>query len=362
MVALPVVQVLRFQAEQIEALVRHRTTLNPMVRAAEVQRGLLAHRDLSAQVLRGRDAMEAPRQQRQLFLDQGIRTLVADLGALHLHLAVREAQTLHDDFVSLAAQVSQRRLSAPDSNAGHRLLVEQTLQVMDLAQELSDDVTTRMQDADTRLALTLTRELPRAAWQLGQSGVAVEVAAAQALRLQRLSDRHGLVTHRAATSSSSSPLAQAMRAASTSLQAWTALALTSDAQDASAEATRAAALVAQWQLYDVAHATASHALSHQLATAQTRQLQWLAGLLALALLAAGLLARLWALCAAPSTPPTAPQAAADEAPDHRRERPAGGAHDEAQVLLQRLRWAEAALNTGKQVAPAAEPQPRESGH
>jgi hypothetical protein len=185
------------------------------------------------------------------------------------------------------------------------------------------------------------------------------VAAAQALRLQRLqrlNDRPGPVTTHALTSPSSSPLRHATQAASTALHTWMALALTSDAQDASADAARAAALVAQWQLYDVAQATASQALSQQLAAAQTRQLQWLAGLLALAVLAAGVLARLWLLCAAPSKSPTPPQTAADETPDL-SQHPAGGAHTEAQILLQRLRWAEAALNTSTRTRPIAEPQP-----
>jgi hypothetical protein len=364
MVCLPVVQVLRFQSEQIEALVRHRESLNPMLRAVQVQRGVLAHRDLSAQVLRGRSALEAARQQHQQELEQRMQLLVTDLDFMHLGLALREAQTLHDDFVSLATQVTERRISAPDSDAGHRLLVEQTLQVMDLAQDLGDGVTAGWQDAETRFALTLTRELPRAAWQLGQAGGAVEVAAAQAQRLQHLIERHGWAVRQpwAPTTTASSAMAQASHAASASLQAWTALALTADVQDTAADSARANALVAQWQLFDLAHATASQSLAEQVATAQRQRLQSLAGLLALALAAAGLLVRLWMLSttpiAAPSTtpnaPPTSPQAAADDGPDN-SERPLSGAHSEAQVLLQRLRWAEAALQTTARSRAAALP-------
>jgi hypothetical protein len=369
MVALPVVQVLRFQAEQIEALVRHRASLNPIVRAVEVQRGLLAHRDLSAQVLRGRDAMEAPRQQRQLEIDQRLHALLSDLGVLNLVLALREAQTLRDDFVTLASQVKQRHIVAADSDAGHRLLVEQVLQVMDLSQDLGDDVTASLHDADTRLALQLTRELPRAAWQLGQAGAAIEVAAAQALRLQHVGERHGLATRHAGVSPTASPsaLAHATQAAATSLQAWVALSLTADPQDASTDAARAHAVVAQWQLFDLAQATASQTLTRQVEAVQSRRLQTLSWILALAMLTAGLLARLWLLSAAPQTQtqtqPPSPETALDTDTDSdHSDGPPSGAHSEAQVLLQRLRWAEAALKTKTAARTAAvEPRPDESG-
>jgi hypothetical protein len=364
MVTLPVVQVLRFQAEQIETLVRHRASLNPIVRAVEVQRGLLAHKDLSAQVLRGREAMEAPRQQRQLDIDQRLQALLTDLGFMNLALAQREAQSLRDDFVTLATQVTQRRIVAADSDAGHRLLVEQTLQVMDLAQDLGDDVTASLQDADTRLALQLTRELPRAAWQLGQAGAAVEVATAQALRLQHLGEWHGLAARHAAASSASAPsaIAQATQAAATSLQAWMAQSLTADPQDASTDAARAQAMVAQWQLFDLAHATASQTLNRQVDAAHSRRLQTLSWILALAMLAAGLLARLWSLSAVPKTRPPSPQEATDEDAND-SEHPPSGAHTEAQILLQRLRWAEAALKTTTSSRiTAAEPPPRDPGN
>jgi hypothetical protein len=344
MVALPVLQVLRFQSEQIDALVRHHASLNPMLLAVQVQRGVLAHRDLSAQVLRGRDALEAPRQQRQRQIDQSMLQLVTDLDFMHLALAVREAQTLHDDFATLATQVTERHITAPESDAGHRMLVEQTLQVMDLTQELGDDVTSAWQDADIRLALALTRELPRAAWQLGQAGGAVEVAAVQAHRLQQLAERHDLALRRAATQAPASAMAQATQAAAASLQAWMGQTLTADVSDATTDSARAAALVAQWRLFDLAHATASQTLTTQLNAAQSRRLQTLAWMLALALLATGLWARLWTLSGATFTPPPSPESTSDDSQDAST-RPASGAHSETQVLLQRLRWAEAALQT-----------------
>jgi hypothetical protein len=375
MVALPVIQVLRFQSEQVEAVQRHRATMNPVARAVQVQRGLLAHRDASAQVLRGRKAMEAPRQQRQLEVEQRTQALVADLDLMRLASALREAQALRDDFVGLATQVTQRQITAPESDAGHRLLVEQALQVMDLVQDLGDDASVRWQDPNTQLAIALTRELPRAVWQLGLSGAAVEVAASQAQRLHQLVERRNLVTSQAAAANSKSALqpslAQATQAAATSLQAWTVVALTADAQDPNTDAdvARTAALLAQWQLFDLAHATAVQALTRQEAQAQSHRLQSMAWMLALALLAAGLWARLWGLSKVALTlPPSPTGAAATDWNSDRRARNGtqtaaqSEAQSETQVLLQRLRWAEAALKTTA-AAPAAsiETPPRDHG-
>ena len=53
LVALPVAQLLRYQSAELDALTAGRTRLDPVARAVHVQRGLLAHRDVAAQVLGG---------------------------------------------------------------------------------------------------------------------------------------------------------------------------------------------------------------------------------------------------------------------------------------------------------------------
>ena len=69
LVGLPVAQLLRYQAAEMAALADGRAKLDPVARAVHVQRGLLAHRDISAQVLGGQAKLEAERLQRQTEVD-----------------------------------------------------------------------------------------------------------------------------------------------------------------------------------------------------------------------------------------------------------------------------------------------------
>jgi len=65
MVALPLAQVLRYQDTELQAALAEQAGLEPVKRAVAVQQGLLAHRDVAGQVLRGQVALETERRARQ---------------------------------------------------------------------------------------------------------------------------------------------------------------------------------------------------------------------------------------------------------------------------------------------------------
>jgi hypothetical protein len=132
MVATPLVQVLRYQTAEIQAALYEQAGLDPVSGAVTLQHALLAHRDIAGLVLRGVLQLEPERTMRQAEVDDRAATLEATLITLKLPRAVGEAQALRQDWVTLVPQVEQRRITSVDSDAAHRLLVEQALQVIDL--------------------------------------------------------------------------------------------------------------------------------------------------------------------------------------------------------------------------------------
>ncbi len=230
MVALPLVQVLRFQAEQIDLLIKHQSVMNPVTRAVQVQRGVMAHGDVAHQVLQGDNAAEPQRLIKQQELSQSNATLVRELHEAHHLAAKQEALALQEDFAQLAPKIAAHQISAVASDQSHRLLVEQVLQVMDLVQDAQAERTAAL-DPDLALALAPTRQMPRQLW----------------LAAQKLNP---------------GPAAQT-------------------------------ALAQRWQAIDKAQAMAVNALAKALVDAQRQRTRTLAMLGALASLALGLLMQLW---------------------------------------------------------------------
>jgi hypothetical protein len=181
MVALPLVQVLRFQAEQIDLLIKHQAVMNPVARAVQVQRGVMAHGGLAHQVLQGQDAAEPDRLIKQNELTQTSATLVRELHDAHHLAAKQEALALQEDFAQLAPKIAAHQISALASDESHRLLVEQVLQVMDLVQDAQAERTAAL-DPDLALALAPMRQMPRQLWLAAQKqnpGPAAQKALAQ---------------------------------------------------------------------------------------------------------------------------------------------------------------------------------------
>ena len=161
MVALPLIQVLRYQHTELQAALAAQAGLDPVARAVAVQHGLLSHRDVAGQVLRGLVALETERRSRERTVDERVAALAGAL-AVASDRTREEFDAMRDDWMLLARDVQQRSISAPASDLAHRLLIEQTLQVIDFAGEASG--LGRNSDGDTALlASMLTRTLPRLA-------------------------------------------------------------------------------------------------------------------------------------------------------------------------------------------------------
>ncbi len=125
------VQVLRYQTDELDALRLEQAGLDPMTRAVEVQAGVIDHRDLAAQVLRGRAESEPQRLLQQRLVDSRVAALAADLAGNLWPRARSESDALRGDWLKLVLAWNAHRIDAAGSDLAHRLLVEQSLQVID---------------------------------------------------------------------------------------------------------------------------------------------------------------------------------------------------------------------------------------
>lgn len=199
--ALPLVQVLRFQADELEAVRRERAGLDPMAHAVDVQRKLLLHRDLSSLILRGQDALEPKRQLSERQVDTAVVTLSSDFRSGLWVRARDEAKALDHDWSQLKPQIAERRIAADQSDAAHRLLVEHCLQITD---DLSDVLATGVKGRTGLSANTAghrhqqMRELSHAIWRASQTvpqTLALQQAAAAAAEL--LQQQYTVLNHAA---------------------------------------------------------------------------------------------------------------------------------------------------------------------
>ncbi|HLL12673.1 MAG TPA: hypothetical protein VK570_16545 [Rubrivivax sp.] len=166
MVALPLAQLLRYQVSEASALSTAQSQLDPMAHAVGVQRALLAHRDAAALVLAGHARFEPERQIRQRAVDQGLSALVGALASGLWPLAVNEAETLGQDWRSLARSCASRSVAVSQSHQAHGLLIEQTLQVMDMVTGGAVPDSPGLQHQPPTLAVV--HALPRLAWKQAQ--------------------------------------------------------------------------------------------------------------------------------------------------------------------------------------------------
>jgi hypothetical protein len=132
MVVLPLSQLLQRQQAELDRIMARRAVLNPIERAVDSQRSLLLHRDSAARVLRGQPELETERRVQQAEVDDRLMALAVALATGPWERAVQESDALREDWSRLAGRLLMRSLSAADSDQGHRLLVEQSLQVIDL--------------------------------------------------------------------------------------------------------------------------------------------------------------------------------------------------------------------------------------
>jgi hypothetical protein len=187
MVCLPLWQVLQYQQSELSQLAAERALLDPVSRAVQVQFGLLAHRQVAAQLLQGQPQLEPARQAVQVGVDEQLLSLAQDLAQGLWSHALAETRDLTRDWQALARQVQARTLSAPQSEEAHALRVEQAVQVVDLV-TLSDIVSGA--GASTARLAAAARTLTRMASDMPTPALtaqpAVELASAQARLQSRL--------------------------------------------------------------------------------------------------------------------------------------------------------------------------------
>ena len=346
MVALPLGQVLRYQNADLQALLAQRAGLDPVARAVDVQRSLLLHRDLAAQVLRGKRALENERRVLQGEVDDRVTALAMALMAGAWERAVRESDALREDWSLLARQVNERSLGAGESDQAHRLLVEQTLQVMDL---LADGITSvnRRGEEGAVLALAVARSMPRLAGQLAalsahEAGAAVtprELAAAEAALSRTLGALNAALEKPlpgAEAPQQRRVLATASATAGAAADRYFQLLRQADPRGLDVQAAADAALQAQYRLFDgVAHAVGV-ALDERVAAAAQRRSLLVAAMAVLALATLGLLLQLSRGLAALGRPALRRHTDGPDGPDT----PVNADREATGRLLQRLRSAD----------------------
>lgn len=140
MVLLPLSGVMRHQAQEFRVLSAERALLDPLSQAVSVQRGLLSHSELCQRLLAGRAPLEPERKLRQAVVDTALWDLKNTLAAGLWVTALAEASQLSLDWRGLTHRIETRALDIRTSQTDHRLLIEQTLQVMDLVTAVSPSI------------------------------------------------------------------------------------------------------------------------------------------------------------------------------------------------------------------------------
>ena len=332
LVALPVMQLLRYQANELDALAAGRAILDPVARAVQVQRGLLAHSEITAQVLAGRALLEPDRRLRQAEVDARMATMVVALATGRWDLAIGEADELSQDWRNLTQQIGVRSVDARGSTQAHRLLIEQTLQVIDLV-DIADqgerthgaNLTSPKNMLNSATSMTLHTQLlhtlPRLVWQTGQlsqtgwpsaalgtvdsaadglepwrKAQLIEASLARSLgQLERAAQggAAGSVAQRASPDDTALLKVGAAAGAATA-HLVAVLRQPSHAHSAADRQGAAnAAVQAQMQFFDLAYGSTNAKLAAQHRQLSQRRALLMGGLGFLALLAAALLGRIW---------------------------------------------------------------------
>jgi len=365
LVALPVAQLMRFQSTEIKSLAAKRANLDPIARAVNLQRGLLAHGELAGQVLRGQEKLEADRRMRQTEVDGRMAALNVALASGHWELAMGEADELRNDWLQLARQVLQRQIDAGSSTESHRLLVEQTLQVIDLVTTANRDEKGEAAVAAGDLpagALVAMRAMPRLVWMTaqlqGREGRLAPLETALARTLKHIAgdsaDQDSAATEAsdAAQADDQKSLHQAAKVAGAASSLYFGLLRKGAANPEALQTAARGAVQAQMSLFDLAYGQASAALAAQTRAMAQKRALLLGGLCFGVLVALGLVTGLRRdlRTLAADDQMLADAQAAPPASDGQ-----SGGRQQAELLLQRLR------EGGNSAAAAQTPVPGNSG-
>ncbi len=304
MVCVPLVQVLRYQHDDLRQLDADRKLLDPVSQAVHAQFGILAHQQVSYDLLTGQPQLESTRAAVQAGVDQQLQALSAELTqGMWIH-ALTEARDLRQDWQTLARQVAALALTPQASNEAHTLRVEQMLQVMDLLslpsefENLSANPTSRtgVKSANTglitgvRALMRLARSLPQAEAMavLNTDQSAADGPSGPTPRMLAL--QHALAPGASATATAVPALADVVAAVErTARQVVTTAKQASDNNNVQAQPLRRAALQQAWDaqqaLFDRAVALRTQSLAQQRTKIEQQRLAMLAVLAALAAVA-----------------------------------------------------------------------------
>lgn len=186
MVCLPLWQVLQYQQSDMTQLAAERALLDPVSRAVHVQFGLLAHRQVAAQLLQGQQQLEPARQAVQAGVDEHLLSLSQDLVKGLWSNALAETRDLTRDWQALARQVKAGTLTALQSEEAHALRIEQAVQVVDLVMLVE---TVSSAGGGTARLAGAARVLTRMAHEMPLPTLAAQSAAELAVAQARLQAR-----------------------------------------------------------------------------------------------------------------------------------------------------------------------------
>lgn len=128
---LPLVQLLRWHGLELQWSQAAQAQLAPALLAVETQRGLVDHRQATALLLQGDSSAEVPRRIHQAVVDAKLDLLGQRLEQSYLLAARHELRAMASDWRDLVERIVGARSSVAHSNHAHRLLIEQTLQIID---------------------------------------------------------------------------------------------------------------------------------------------------------------------------------------------------------------------------------------
>jgi hypothetical protein len=301
--AVPLVQVLRYQSAEIELARAALLGLDPVAGTIAVQRGLLEHRDATATLLRGQPDAEGPRRQRQGEVDARLAVLQQTLAQRGAPRPVQEVQALNADWRTLVQRIVDQAVQLDDSDAAHRLLLEQTITVIDLVADALPlrqerdasvaPVVTALAQGLPRLTLALSR-LPdppqpptapeRKAWEPGLKATAAMLEAV----LQPIGEARplGVLVH-------DRQLPDAVARSLAANHAHLRLLASPRATPEGLAASRRQALQAHFAVLNAAHATLGAFADERVRARQAERSRVLVGVGVLALAALLLLAAVW---------------------------------------------------------------------
>jgi hypothetical protein len=303
MCAVPLVQVLRYQGQEIALAQAALAGLDPVAGTVALQRGLVEHRDLAGQVLRGQVEAENPRRQRQAEVDARLAVLGNTLQQRAARRAEEEAAALSHDWRTLVQRIVDRALAAPESDAAHRLLVEQSIQIIDL---VADALPLR-QERDASVAPVvdgLAQGLPRLTVAL----MRLPTPTGPVTAAERKAWEPGIKATEALLEKVLQPLGESRPvgvlkdnrelpdAVARSLAAGHGhlrLLLSPRATPEGLQASQRQALLAHFAVLNAAHATLGHLAEARVSALQAERTRGLLAIGALALVAAALLLTLW---------------------------------------------------------------------